>query len=389
MQIADIIKYENENTAVDFKATEYKKETFHELLKDVIAMANAYIDSEKYIICGVKLKGQEREILGLKNVTDSATYQQIISNNIEPELSIDYFPFDFNGITLGVLKISDCIDKPYMMKKDFGEKLKRGDCFIRKGSFTDRLLRTDLDNILNKRIKQSKFNGIVECFFSISNDCVLEVKVPRDVNFPSDIQKAKIEKIIREKEETLQKFDNTIKRTLVDIDIPMIGGTPYENRSLATLRQNLKNVKETYLDDDLYFLSKEVAKRINFTISNKGSEYLLDSTIEVIIEKAEGLIMLERIYAKPISAGLLTPIIPSTPSWDSMNYPKIIEEAKVYKIIESVGDIKHNVPQNALRVPFRIAFGANLVNSKISIKIFLHCKNLISPLSFDLTINCV
>ena len=124
----DIIEFENENTELDFKAIQYQKVKFQHLLKDLMSMANAKTDADKYIIIGVKLLGNgNRDILGItEDFIDEATYQQLVHNNIEPELNFSYVSYQFQNKTLGVFKIFDSIDRPYMMKKDFGKLMKFG-----------------------------------------------------------------------------------------------------------------------------------------------------------------------------------------------------------------------------------------------------------------------
>ena len=50
--LIDLILYENENTNLDFKKVEYRKENYEEFLKDIISFANANSKGIKYIIIG-------------------------------------------------------------------------------------------------------------------------------------------------------------------------------------------------------------------------------------------------------------------------------------------------------------------------------------------------
>jgi hypothetical protein len=43
-ELDDLIKFENENTSVDFKATQYFKPVHEHLVKDLLAMANADVE---------------------------------------------------------------------------------------------------------------------------------------------------------------------------------------------------------------------------------------------------------------------------------------------------------------------------------------------------------
>lgn len=143
-ELEDTIRFENENTNLDFKAIQYKKEKYDSFLKDIIAMANAKSSEDRFIIVGVNLKANgDRDIIGIgEDFVDEAIYQQIITENIEPELDFNYYPYEIDGIKLGVFRIYNCFNPPYMLKKDFG-KLNKGDSFIRKGSHQTRLYLTE------------------------------------------------------------------------------------------------------------------------------------------------------------------------------------------------------------------------------------------------------
>ncbi|SMB81360.1 putative transcriptional regulator, partial [Hymenobacter roseosalivarius DSM 11622] len=93
MDLEDIIRYEGESTSVDFKATAYKPATNPEFIKDVMAMANAPYDGDRYLIVGVKhYVDNTREILGLEpeDQLDDASYHKAILDNIEPEIPFEY-----------------------------------------------------------------------------------------------------------------------------------------------------------------------------------------------------------------------------------------------------------------------------------------------------------
>jgi hypothetical protein len=52
IELDDLIKFENESTSVDFKAKQYERN--EDLLKDLIAMANANVAGDRHIIIGAK-----------------------------------------------------------------------------------------------------------------------------------------------------------------------------------------------------------------------------------------------------------------------------------------------------------------------------------------------
>lgn len=175
-----------------------------------------------------------RDILGVtEDFIDEATYQQLIHNNIEPALNFSYFSYQFQNKTLGVFKIFDSIDRPYMMKKDYG-KLRIGESFIRKGSHQTRLTRKDFDFYTEKKISEKRFKGKILTYFEKINQKSIALNILSNGDYPSDKASEEIKKILLEKK---RKLENTkgMFVPIFDQDIPMLGGTPYENRSIKTL----------------------------------------------------------------------------------------------------------------------------------------------------------
>ena len=134
MELLDLIQYENEKTGLDFKAVVYKADKFDDLLKDIMAMANAALEEDRYIVVGVKhYPNSERAFLGVEEFMDDATYYQLVHSNIEPDIQFEYFHVEVEDKKVGVFRIYHCDNQPYLMKKDT-KNLRRGDGFIRKGT---------------------------------------------------------------------------------------------------------------------------------------------------------------------------------------------------------------------------------------------------------------
>lgn len=146
-----LIKFEREGTKLDFKKEQYRKEKYQDLIKDIMSMANAPVEGKRYIIVGVKEKPdgtKEYFSIPREEIVDQATYQQIVRENVEPNIQFSYYSVEIDGDIFGVFEIANCNNPPYMMKKDYKANLKKGECFVRKGSQQERMIRRDLDEIL-------------------------------------------------------------------------------------------------------------------------------------------------------------------------------------------------------------------------------------------------
>lgn len=386
-ELEDIIQFENENTALDFKAIQYKKEKYVDLLKDIISMSNSKIKEDKFIIIGVNHKTNgERDIIGInENFIDEATYQQLLNENVEPEIDFKYYPFDFDSKKFGVFQIQNSSNPPYMLKKDYG-KLKKGDCFIRKGSHQTRVARKDIDFFISQKTSVGNFKGTISLIFTDSKSKILNVKPITNLDYPSDKAAKNIKKIILDKEEKLKQTDN-IGLSFINPEIRMMGGTTYENRSISTLKENLESVKKTYRDDDLYYLFERKSKRINLTIINNGDEYLEDASVEIFIKKNEKYLIANSVYQKPDNRSWIDKIkhVPvDGPSWEEMHYPKVSETDDKYVIFQNIGDVKHSIPIDIFRTPIRFVPGQNCINEKIVLNIKIFGKNLPKPIDEEL-----
>ncbi len=145
-RINELVEYGYECDHLDFKEKQYSKDKTVDLIADIMAMANSRYAGDKYVIVGVKDRPEGKEIKGInpEEFIDSSNYKQVILNNIEPEIHFDYFKFDYKGSVLGIFRIYNTDNKPYMLKKKY-DRLNEGCCLIRKGSMNALAKRSDLD----------------------------------------------------------------------------------------------------------------------------------------------------------------------------------------------------------------------------------------------------
>lgn len=413
--IENLIRYENENSYLDFKATQYRREKHQELIKDVMAMANAFGNGERYIIFGIKhYSNGNRELLGIQDeeFIDSANYQQLVRENIEPELEIDYSPLTLDGKIFGVLSIS-AKDKPYLVKKDFAN-LKKGTCLIRKGTATYPISRSEIDQIYQGKYNTAKneLTGSIKISFAYSDQpkiLELKEKIKADLNLTSQRMKEEIERILSEKITTKAKREETRKSTEEqanlkpkgfrlpdpeDIDEPgSIGGVPYEKRSINTLKRNLENVEETYKDDDIYELAMFHSFQLNFEIFNEGDKYLEDAYIQLRIHNKDNAIyVVPKMMTKPESSILwairanqkrVRPDI-------NENYPNVKFNGELIIAEQSIGDIKHRIETLAFKKAIRI-FPFFKINepTDLELKCKIGGKNLANPAEESLVLRLI
>ena len=386
--LQDIIEHDPEHTGLDFKAIQFRKEKHFDFLKDIMAMANAKIDGKRHIITGVKCK--DNGVKEFKSIDegfiDDAIYQQLVNENIEPEIKFKYFPITIEGNTLGVFEIFACDDPPYMMKKDF-KSLKKGDSYIRIGTHNSRLTRKDIDFFIDKIKFKDDFNGVIEIYFGNDREKELTIKPIKDFMPPSDRAAERIREVIKSKQNQKGKLAGNIN-ALYDIDFWTMGGTSYENRSIKTLKENLENVRTTYAKNDLYYFFETISNKLNIKILNSSEEYLEDAYIEITISK-KFILVAKEIFRKPerqrsMFTQIQTPYVPEGPSWEILNYPNVNETKNDYIITENIQDLRHQIEKEIFKVPLRVVPLPNIKKGTVLLKIRLHAKNLRKPLKREL-----
>ena len=154
--LVECIKEEGESSFFDYKKDIYdfkNSKEKEEFIKDILCFANGYSVGDKYIITGVKLQkdNSTRELCGITEdkIQDGAIYQNLIDDNIEPSIIIDFTIIKYDDKKFGIFKIGkENIDKPYMLKKKF-ENLEVGFMKMRLGQKNVNITRRDLDRSLS------------------------------------------------------------------------------------------------------------------------------------------------------------------------------------------------------------------------------------------------
>jgi Putative DNA-binding domain len=133
--------FASEGDSLDFKRDQYPfsgatDEQKSELLKDILAFANAWRRDDAYILIGVEeVKGGRANIVGLTGHLEDANLQQFVSGKTSSPVTFSYQPVEFEGKQIGVIQIP-LQRRPVYLKKAYG-KLEAEKVYLRRGSSTD------------------------------------------------------------------------------------------------------------------------------------------------------------------------------------------------------------------------------------------------------------
>jgi hypothetical protein len=107
-----------------------------ELLKDVLAMANAWGEGDAYILIGAQeVPGHVATITPITEHLDDAALQQFVNEKTNRPILFSYAELQADGQQVAALRISKQ-QRPFFLKKPFGGLL-ANTVYLRRGSSTD------------------------------------------------------------------------------------------------------------------------------------------------------------------------------------------------------------------------------------------------------------
>lgn len=396
-ELDDMIRFEGEQTTLDFKKTQYARPQFEALLKDVLSMANAHTEADRFILCGVKLRPDgSRELVGIDPATieDPATFQQLVRENIEPEPSIDYFAYQIEGVTVGVLRLSGCTDRPYAMRKQYGA-LMRGHMWIRKGSHQMPVERSDLERIYAARAAAGAVGPLHVGFDAPGLPDVIELPAAGEILLPSIRARRRIERILEARRRPAKS--GTLRLSAFEL-LGFAGhffdhesGTfvkPYEAKSNDELLSDLEGLTEELREDDEYERFALYAHPLNLRLRHDGTAPLDDVRVELHIPSTAGLEVASDEPRKPRRGynHLLGPSVDIPLPDHRHGYPPVHQGSGGTFVVQEIGTVRHKTAPVVFGMDLWVLVEAQAVGERVPLKCSVHARNLPEPFRTTLTL---
>jgi hypothetical protein len=131
----------SESDTLDFKQEQYPlanatPEQKGELVKDILAFANAWKTSDAHILVGVaENPGGRAKVIGVSDHLDDADLQQLVNEKTNVPVSFAYVSLIVDGLKVGVLRIVREQQRPVSLRKKFG-LVHANVVYVRRGSST-------------------------------------------------------------------------------------------------------------------------------------------------------------------------------------------------------------------------------------------------------------
>lgn len=373
-QLARIVRSATPSTHVQFRKCTYGKNGVHSFLHDVLAMANASVEGPRYIIIGMESDASGKKkahTIDRDDFSGKPAYQALANDHIEPPIRIRYQPVTVDGKQVGVFEIGDCQDRPYMMRIDYSETLRRGDAYMRVNDAAIKMGRRQLQALFEKKFQDSVSSADIEVGFPgkiIHKDH--KVATCSLADLPSTIAGAKLNEMIEAKTRAHASGNSTMVARLTHARL-FGSDSLYEHQSTEQVREEMQQIEQRYVDHDNHFLFEEHASKVQLVVINQGEEEISDASLSLVMPNH--------------NAFHVAPYLPKVPRDDRFvertpneqaDYPSVSLRDDSVHVSIKLGDIPPGEPVEVFAEPLRICVGSELRGRRIGIRYSLFAKNL-------------
>lgn len=364
-------------TGVQFRKQKYGSSGVRSFLRDVLALANASVDGPRYIIVGAEIDSKGRKSMHSIDAEDFSgkpSYQSLANEHIEPPVRIRYKPVTIDGQRVGVFEIGDSQDRPYMMRIDYSEKLRRGDAYVHTKGTTMKMGRRQLAELFEKKFRDSVSAGDIEIGFPgeiIHKDLKLDCC---DLSqLPSAEASKKLNQLIDIRNKSRSSGSTTVMARLTHARL-FGADDPYVDRSPEQLMQEIKELRAKYRDQDNHFLFESRAQRVQMVVYNQGNEPIIDASLSLIMPNHNSFYVADSLPKIPRKTGFAD----RTPD-EIAAYPSVALKDDSVQVTSKIGDIPVGEPVDVFVSRLRLCIGEDLRNKRFGLRYALHGQNLRSP----------
>jgi hypothetical protein len=364
-------------TGVQLRESAYGSSDIRSFLRDVLAMANASVEGPRYIIVGASCDNAGRKSFNAIDADDFSgkpSYQALANEYIEPPLRIRYQSVSIDGKRIGVFEIGDCQDRPYMMRIDYSETLRRGDAYVRANDGAMKMGRRQLGNLFERKFRDSVSAGDIEIGFP--GEIIHKDETIRTCNLsklPSAEASKKLDQLMNIRKNSKSSGSTTVMARLTHARL-FGADDPYVDRSPDELIQEMRDLRVKYRNHDDQFLYEQHAETMQLVIYNQGQEPILDASLSLLMPNHNAF------YIADTLPKLLRDDRFVNRSPDEISaYPSVTLKDDAIQVTSKIGDIPVGEPIDAFNLPLRLCIGEDLAGKRFGIRYTLHGQNLREP----------
>lgn len=376
-RLGKIVRSATPSTGVQFRPSEYGSAGARDFLRDIIAMANAPVEGQRYIIVGAEIDAKGRKLLrevDREDFTGNPSYQALANEFIEPPVRIKYQPVMVDGKRIGVYEIGDCQDRPYMMRVDHSETLRRGDAYTRANDRAVKMGRRQLQSLFEQKFRESVSDASIEIGFpgEIIHKA-RQIEVCDLAQLPSAVATAKLKQLIDIKSGMKSSGSTTMVARLTHA---RLFGTdsPYEDRSPDELAAEMRQIRQRYRSQDEHFLFEQHSQELQFVIYNQGEEIIREASLSLVMPNHAAFYVASQL-PKILQDDRL---VDRTPA-EQAEYPSVALSDDNVQVSGKLGDIESGELMEIFTAPLRVCVGTDLSGRRFGVQYSLFAKNLRAP----------
>ncbi|MCH5373213.1 MAG: ATP-binding protein, partial [Planctomycetes bacterium] len=364
-------------SGIQFRSHAYGNEGVRSFLRDVLALANASVEGPRYIVVGVHFDDKGRKLRHPVDAADFAgkpSYQSLANEYIEPAIRIRYKPVSFDGTRVGVFEIGDCQDRPYMMRADYDERLRRGDAYKRVNDAAIKMGRRQLMELFERKFRDSVSAGDIEVGFP--GEIIHKERAIATcelAQMPSALASKKLEEMLQIRRMSRNSGSTTMVARLTHA---RLYGTedPYVDRSPEDILAELAEIRAKYRHQDNHFLFNDRAEELQLVIYNQGDEKINEASLSLALPNHTDFYVADTLPRRLVNDRF----VDRTPD-ELANYPAVSLRDSAIQVNCSIGDIPAGEPINAFAIPLRLCAGSDLRGRRFGLRYAVHGQNLRAP----------
>ena len=375
--LVNIVRSATPSTGTQFRATAYGTAGAREFLRDVIAMANAAVEGTRYIIVGADYDKRGRKTVtqvDSDDFTGKPSYQALANEFIEPPVRIRYQPVMLDGKRLGVYEIGDCQDRPYMMRIDHSESLRRGDAYVRTKNAAAKMGRRQLQALFEQKFRESVSAASIEIGFP-GEIIHKDHKMPtHDLSeLPSLVAGAKLGQLIKIKSGRTSSGSTTMVARLTHARL-FGSDSPYMDKTSDELAAEMQQIERQYRNHDEQYLYEENGEKMQIVVYNQGDELIRDASLSLIMPNHTAFYVAS--HLPKVAKG--DKFLDRSPAEQS-DYPSVSLTDDAVQVSEKLGDIPPGEVVEVFDSPLQLCIGKDLKGRKFGIQYSLFAQNLRAP----------
>lgn len=375
--ILKIVRSAVPDTQLQLRPTAYGTAGIRHFLLDVIAMANASVDGRRYIITGVEINDKGKKMVNGVSRDDFAgdpPYPSLVSDFIEPPIRVSYQRVPLGGKDIGVFEIDNCQDRPYMMRMDQSEKLRRGDAYIRHEDTCIKMGRHQLQQLFERKFRDSVSGDRIEIGFP-GEIIHKDFRIPTaDLSkMPSSLAGAKLNQLIDVQSQTRSTGSTTVIARLTHARL-FGSDDPYQVRTPDELHHEMQQIEQNHLIEDEYFLFEKYGKPLQIVVFNQGDEAIQDAALTLVLPTHKAFHIADRLPKKFVNGEYV-----DRSSAEMADYPAVSIKDNLAYITATLNEVRPHARVNVFSTPIRVCVGAELSGRRVGIRYSLAGRNLRRP----------